>query len=537
MIRVGEHNGNLIRLLRSLEAADMFGLKKEAFHLTLEIPRRTQPSPFTFDFLRGYSWPSPDRVRLKRPLTLASDSPDTLTAAIRFAEEWYPSNDKSYLLLLDDNVEVSEFFWHWVWYNVLQYRHSFYMNSVETDVYGISLLPLALDFFPSGQAPIKEDAQSQLLITTPSANATILFPKHFFHYRYYLSQLDQSITTSFEKSEHFVEREERGAGIDPMRVPHYLRPLHSLAKARGWSMLYPSLPTTPKLSEIPVFLRSHWELPSTPRPDFNPNDEKEARQVLATSALAGLSNIPNHGDLLRHELLRWVNEDTGKVEPEQLDSNHSYRNAAASKFRQKITGCYDHDQNEGGWMYNIGTVSDLFCPVKSKEEIEAEEEKKKKEREEKQRQIQLENLGPEEMQDPNVEANDHVPKRYPVKAPEVETQREVEATSTDESQGDQASAEPQDKKPWRNKLGHVQDGKLSDEEQEIPDEVQVAGRLFKVPKPPVKPKLNQHQDGGDAPDIPEEESLEPHQQEKLKEKLDLGGLLIATGKPPLVRPT
>ncbi|RPA85880.1 hypothetical protein BJ508DRAFT_411848 [Ascobolus immersus RN42] len=525
VVRVGEHNGNLIRLLRSLAASDTFGLKEEAFQLTVEIPRRMQPSIFTFDFLRGYSWPSRNRIRLKRSLTLSFDSPDTVTAAIRFAEEWYPSDDKSYLLLLDDNVEVSQYFWHWVWYNVLQHRHTFDLDTPDTEMYGISFLPYSEDPLPFDSPPLARDLHSQFLLSTPSANATLLFPKHFLHYRYYLSGLDQSLTSAFERSTHFISRRGESTGVDTSRVPHFLRPLHTLAKARGWGMLYPSLPSLSQSDELPVYIRSHDNLPSTPRLFAENVDQTQPRKVLASSNTAGLSYLPQKGDLLKYEAIPWVDEESGKLVDSSVAADMSPIEESALKFRMGITGCYDDESNKGGWKDRIAAVWDLFCPVKSAEEIRVEQERKRKDADEhKDQSSQEESRVP---QAPGAEDEKTLlAKPSKMGRPSEKEVSEGKGPESDKSEPDNVKDEkplkPYD--PWRNKLGRVENGIIKEEDMETPDEVQVAGRLFRVPKPA---RVNDEQA------IVAHKPLKPEQQEKLEQKLDLGGagLVVETGKP------
>lgn len=107
-------SGNLIRLLRSLGAADYTGCFIP--HLTIELPQKIdQP---TESFLEHFQWP-PDDIEMPanmRLLTLRHRIPrhglNEEESQVRFLESFWPAHQHSHILILSPQVELAPNFFH-----------------------------------------------------------------------------------------------------------------------------------------------------------------------------------------------------------------------------------------------------------------------------------------------------------------------------------------------------------------------------------------------------------------------------------------
>ena len=139
-----ESSGSLIRLLKSIVAADYFGTRRP--HLTIELPPDID-SP-TMGFLQNLIWPPLDpsgglhssQVTLRHRIPRAKLG--TEEASTHFLENFYPARPKdSHVLILSPQAEVSPLYYHYLIYNLLEYKYSSYgSTSPEADsLMGISL--------------------------------------------------------------------------------------------------------------------------------------------------------------------------------------------------------------------------------------------------------------------------------------------------------------------------------------------------------------------------------------------------------------
>ena len=130
-----ENTGTLYRLLESL-------LSAEYIHLTL--PRlfiTFNPNTATAEIIRLLQkWPS-DKLILRHQIApLHSSFPGAL-------QSWYPSSDHNYVLVLQDNVELSPWYMYWLHVSLMKYVYSVPANEQPT----ISLLTgISLQSAPRG---------------------------------------------------------------------------------------------------------------------------------------------------------------------------------------------------------------------------------------------------------------------------------------------------------------------------------------------------------------------------------------------------
>jgi hypothetical protein len=108
-------SGNLIRLLKSLAAADFSA--SPAPHLTIELPNKVDAA--TASFLDTFQWPpasvyNPTNVRqltLRHRIHHKGVTEEDST--IRFLESFWPTQPKtSHVLVLSPQVELSPWFFH-----------------------------------------------------------------------------------------------------------------------------------------------------------------------------------------------------------------------------------------------------------------------------------------------------------------------------------------------------------------------------------------------------------------------------------------
>ncbi|KAI9308633.1 hypothetical protein BJ944DRAFT_155890 [Cunninghamella echinulata] len=111
-------------------------------------------------------------------------------------ESWYPSDNHSYGVLLEDDIEVSPLFYAWIKYNILHYRYSVKNVKGSQWIYGISLYsPRNLELLPDGR---KEFDPNEVLLKsfpprTPYASqvpcswGAVYFPEHWREFHQYLT--------------------------------------------------------------------------------------------------------------------------------------------------------------------------------------------------------------------------------------------------------------------------------------------------------------------------------------------------------------
>ena len=122
-----ESSASLVRLLKSIENADYFGIRRP--HLTIELPAEVDKP--TWNFLQNFVWPPLDwsgaphasqvTLRHRVPRRTASEE----EASARLVESFYPVREEgSSVLLLSPQVELSPLYYHYVIYTLLEYKYS-----------------------------------------------------------------------------------------------------------------------------------------------------------------------------------------------------------------------------------------------------------------------------------------------------------------------------------------------------------------------------------------------------------------------------
>lgn len=328
MIHADKHSGNLERLLKSLELA-FYPAGHRPKSLTIILDPSAPLHAFTKSFLSDYSFPSSTRTFIRRPLLPVLTTKET---AMRFVESFYPVNDSTFLLILDTNVELSKWYFHYLLFATLQYKYSIYKHTTNS-LYGISLVEPTS--FLNGTSPFPVPlGKSPFLYPVPSSHAALYFPNHWSEFHSF-----------FSKNLQFPIRETTAANktglisltISKEVAESWSTPFISLIRARGYAMLYPSFPRD-------TLAILHTEQPSYTRSKHG----FEKTLMDKNNLLNGLSDedLPIYN---RIPLLDWWGQPIlwDKLE---LD---------AFQYRRAISSCMDVSAPN----YNFD-AGDLFCDPK-----------------------------------------------------------------------------------------------------------------------------------------------------------------------------
>ena len=377
--------GSLIRLLKSIEDADYFGARRP--HLTIELPAQVdQP---TWKYLQNFIWPPLDwagsphasQVTLRHRIPRRTSSEEEASA--RLVESFYPvRTDDSSVLLLSPQVELSPLYYHYLFYNLLEYKYSDF-NTASTDaskLMGISLhLPsnypndtTSLDpplktKKKSGEADAQDgksnSEKSPFLWQTPSSDAVLYFGNKWMEFHSFLSNRVSKPPSASSK-------------IFSISHPAWLEHLQSLMRARGWFLLYPSFPdedtslatTHSELYEVPEEFtkgrshRPHIRSSSQEVIDSDsgltddkilppPPPDKETN--LLTSNLVSI--LSSSGDLPEISNLPLLSFNGHRISFDELETE---ANTFIKKFRLEAGDCINAD---GVNPHHDNNADDLFC--------------------------------------------------------------------------------------------------------------------------------------------------------------------------------
>ena len=370
-------SGALVRLLRSIEDADYFGIRRP--HLTIELPADIDPP--TWRYLQNFIWPPLDwngrphtsQVTLRHRIPRQTSSQEEASA--RLVESFYPlRTDSSNVLLLSPQVELSPLYYHYLIYSILEYKHSDY-NKGSKDagrLVGVSLhLP---SYYPNDTTPLdppkkakkdddkSEKSESAFLWQMPDADAALFFGNKWMEFHSFISNRVSKPPTDFPKV--FSESH-----------PAWLEYLLEIMRARGWFMMYPNLPNEDasiatlhsELFEVPEEFsnrRSRRRSIDKAGYEINPDDALTADETapiappddekpLLSSDL--ISVLPASGDLPEVANLPFISFNGHRLSTEELG-----RSAITfSETFRKETGACDNGQGEN--PYRANSAEDLFC--------------------------------------------------------------------------------------------------------------------------------------------------------------------------------
>lgn len=158
-------------------------------------------------------------------------------------ESWYPSSNDSYGVFLEDDIEVSPYFYSWLKFTILYYRYYTPAREISSHLFGISLYQQKVnELRPTGRAAfdahtilasIGIPANSPYLSQVPCSWGAIYFPEIWKEFHDYLSlRLSES---SLAISDFIVPE------IKSNRWPRsWKKYFIELVFLRGYTMLYPN---------------------------------------------------------------------------------------------------------------------------------------------------------------------------------------------------------------------------------------------------------------------------------------------------------
>ena len=397
---IPDSSGGLIRLVRSLQNGYYTGLKVP--HLTIELPNELEH--FAQKYLQELTWPpvydaSPlksSTLRLRQRISAAHVSSEQ--ASLRFVEAFYPTNARhDHVLVLSPRVEVSPLFLQYLHYTILEYRYSSYGSPDSESLLGISLdVP---SMFVNGTGAFRPPVVGQMnshkyrdeklykqtdappfLYQATSASASLVFGEKWATLHSFLTnRLAASHTGIATKAKKLVSETE----------PAWSEYLLELMRARGWSMLHPSIPFVSVHNELAYIPEEYT--PSHPpgqqgaevmKQSDNPEEEPfltgpgppalvqhEEHEIHATQPLHQM--LPLDGDLpemIHLPILTYRGMLTTAVGYAEVAKED------ASSFRQSIGGCKPEDAGRKRVMLDLKT-DDLFCPPGVEIEYDLEAEK------------------------------------------------------------------------------------------------------------------------------------------------------------------
>ncbi|KKY17960.1 hypothetical protein UCRPC4_g05162 [Phaeomoniella chlamydospora] len=264
-----DSSGGLIRLLKSIEAADYSGGVYP--RLTIELPNVVDGP--TARFLEKFKWPPkpPGRAPPESKLTLrhriftSHDSPPE--ASIRTLESFYPSNpDKSHVLVLSPQAELSPSYFHYLKFLVLKYKHSEQATPNALKLLGVSLdMPTTLldgkTSLPTPYSPDSPDTVPPLIQwQAPNSNAALYFGDKWTELHSFLSN---RLTVQRKSKSQTDTTASKSVSTS---YPAWLEYVVELTRLRGYTMLYPSFSINSDISIATV----HEELYQPPD-EFSPN--------------------------------------------------------------------------------------------------------------------------------------------------------------------------------------------------------------------------------------------------------------------------
>ncbi|KAL8861699.1 MAG: hypothetical protein Q9178_001900 [Gyalolechia marmorata] len=277
-------SGSLIRLLRSIEAADYFGHRRP--HLTIELP--TEIDPPTKKYIEGLVWPpiDPSAASHTSQVTLRHRIPRRAStveeASIRHVESFYPARPAdSHVLVLSPQVELSPIYFHFLMYQLLEYKYSSTapFNAEVTSLMGLSLeLPnmhlnesdmfnppmIRPESAESGDSPEKA---TPFLWQAPNSNAALYFGDKWVEFHSFLTSrlsLDPATTPGRPK-------------LVSAMYPSWLEYILELMRARSYTLLYPNFP-----QDGEAVATVHYELFQPPEEFSKPKSKPEGDTPMST---------------------------------------------------------------------------------------------------------------------------------------------------------------------------------------------------------------------------------------------------------------
>jgi hypothetical protein len=272
-----------------MEISHYFG---DSVHLTISMEQTADFA--TSSLLSGFAWPH-GPYNLRRRIILGGLMP-------AIVESWYPTNNHSYGIFLEDDVEVSPLFYAWLKFTVLRYRYSSAQKNQATRLFGVSLYqPKNIELRPEGRQPFDAHIlfeelalplDTPYLSQVPCSWGAVYFPEIWREYHEYLAIRLSEV--SLEIGDVVVP------DLRSNRWPRsWKKYFNELVYLRGYTMLYPNYPNFQSFStnhlergthvrETQVDIKKKIQFTVPLMPDSNPALLLE----LPEGSLPDWSNLP-----------------------------------------------------------------------------------------------------------------------------------------------------------------------------------------------------------------------------------------------------
>ena len=370
-------SASFIRLLRSIENADYTGSSHP--RLTVELPERTDAP--TLDFLSSFRWPpgsseADSRIMVRRRLSSKHLTP--LEASLRTVESFYPVHaDKSHILVLTPNAELSPSYFSYLKYLLLEYRcsTSAWASESAASLMGISLEcpSTLLNGSRLELADVARDISGPLFLwQAPSSHAALYFGDKWVEFHSFLSHRFAAA----------VNTPSAASRVSPLirDQPVWLAYLLELTRARAYYMLYPVIKS--KSSPLAMIHTELYQSPaeavdttlgdgtseSRPASDHLLGDEVltgEGEQKKSTQPESTIINTEDMMSLLLRtagdtkmtqlQLLPHLSYDAVVITPE---ISQQLSTSFADQFSLELGGC-KHLQDRA--LATANMADDLFC--------------------------------------------------------------------------------------------------------------------------------------------------------------------------------
>ncbi|KAJ2955037.1 hypothetical protein NQZ79_g8892 [Umbelopsis isabellina] len=273
----------LSRLLRSLTTAHYLG---DTVKLTMNTAHTADK--ITQVLVKNFLWEHGQKVvrhRIRRAGFMKS-----------LVESWYPSSVHEYAIFLDDDLELSPYFYIWAKFTVLKYRYSEHQDTLK-NMFGISLYsPPSLDLHADGAKPFIPSElldptlyppETPYLLQLPSTWGALYFPEHWMEFHDYITG---RLADDHGKKRQDIQIPESRSNEWRFSPRRYMIEMIYL---RGYSMLYPNFNNYTSFSTV------QWDAPPHLLIEQNETNHAQVPLMDKNTILDGLSDntLPHWHDL------------------------------------------------------------------------------------------------------------------------------------------------------------------------------------------------------------------------------------------------